>query len=74
MKRAVVLGLMGQYPFAGMAWQVIHHVLGFERLGVRCRGLLDSCAATKQDRDRRCCPSSCHRPDTSTCKAVHGRS
>lgn len=36
MKRVVVLGLMGQYPFAGMAWQVIHHVLGFERLGVRC--------------------------------------
>ncbi|MCC6641006.1 MAG: hypothetical protein IT386_07565, partial [Deltaproteobacteria bacterium] len=36
MKRVVVLGLMGRYPFAGMAWQVIHHVLGFERLGVRC--------------------------------------
>lgn len=36
MKRAVVLGLMGQYPFGGMAWQVLHHVLGFERLGVRC--------------------------------------
>lgn len=36
MKRVVVLGLMGQYPFAGMAWQVIHHVLGFERLGVCC--------------------------------------
>ncbi len=32
--RAVVLGLMGQYPFGGMAWQVLHHVLGFERLGV----------------------------------------
>jgi hypothetical protein len=36
MKRVVVLGLMGQYPFGGMAWQVIHHVLGFERLGVEC--------------------------------------
>ena len=36
MKRVVVLGLMGQYPLGGMAWQVIHHVLGFERLGVRC--------------------------------------
>jgi hypothetical protein len=31
-----VLGLMGQYPFGGMAWQVIHHMLGFERLGVEC--------------------------------------
>lgn len=36
MKRVVVLGLMGQYPLGGMAWQVIHHVLGFERLGVEC--------------------------------------
>jgi hypothetical protein len=32
-KRVVVLGLMGQYPMGGMAWQVIHHVLGFRRLG-----------------------------------------
>lgn len=29
----VVMGLMGQYPFAGMAWQVLHHLVGFERLG-----------------------------------------
>ena len=36
MKRVVVLGLMGQYPLGGMAWQVLHHVLGFERLGVEC--------------------------------------
>jgi ABC transporter len=33
MKRIVVLGLMGQYPFGGMAWQVLHHVIGFRRLG-----------------------------------------
>jgi hypothetical protein len=32
-KRVVVLGLMGQYPLGGMAWQVLHHVLGFRRLG-----------------------------------------
>lgn len=36
MKRVVVLGLMGQYPLAGMAWQVLHHVLGFRRLGYDC--------------------------------------
>jgi hypothetical protein len=36
MKRVVVLGLMGQYPLGGMAWQVLHHVLGFRRLGVEC--------------------------------------
>lgn len=36
MKRVVVLGLMGQYPLAGMAWQVLHYVLGFRRLGCDC--------------------------------------
>lgn len=33
MTRVVVLGLMGQYPFAGMAWQVMHHMEGLRRLG-----------------------------------------
>ncbi len=33
MKRVVVLGLAGRYPLGGMAWQVLHHVLGFQRLG-----------------------------------------
>ena len=32
-KRVVVLGLMGQYPLGGMAWQVLHHVIGVKRLG-----------------------------------------
>ena len=36
MKRVVVLGLMGQYPLGGMAWQVLHHVIGFRRLGCDC--------------------------------------
>jgi len=36
MKRIVVLGLMGQYPLGGMAWQVLHHVLGLRRLGCEC--------------------------------------
>lgn len=35
-KRIVVLGLMGQYPLGGMAWQVLHHVIGFRRLGHDC--------------------------------------
>jgi hypothetical protein len=35
-KRIVVLGLMGQYPLGGMAWQVLHHVIGFRRLGYDC--------------------------------------
>ena len=33
MNRVVVLGLMGQYPLGGMAWQVLHHLIGFRRLG-----------------------------------------
>jgi len=35
-KRVVVLGLMGQYPLGGMAWQVLHHVIGFRRMGYDC--------------------------------------
>jgi hypothetical protein len=29
----IVLGLLGQFPLAGMAWQVIHHIVGLQRLG-----------------------------------------
>jgi hypothetical protein len=29
----LVLGMIGQYPLAGMAWQALHHLLGFQRLG-----------------------------------------
>ena len=31
--RVVVLGVMGQSPFAGVAWQVLHYLVGFQRLG-----------------------------------------
>ena len=31
--RVVVLGVMGMSPFAGVAWQVLHYVEGFRRLG-----------------------------------------
>jgi len=31
--RLVVLGTMGQTPFAGVAWQVLHYLEGFRRLG-----------------------------------------
>jgi hypothetical protein len=30
---AVVLGMMGWLPFAGVAWQVLHYLEGFRRLG-----------------------------------------
>ena len=29
----VLWGLMGSYPFGGMTWQVLHHLVGFRRLG-----------------------------------------
>jgi len=29
----VVLGLVGQYPMGGVAWQAIHYLLGFRALG-----------------------------------------
>jgi len=29
----LVLGLVGQYPMAGVAWQAIHYLLGFAHLG-----------------------------------------
>jgi len=29
----VVLGLLGQFPLAGIAWQLIHHLAGLQQLG-----------------------------------------
>src|SRR5712692_7132526 len=31
--RLLVLGAMGRIPFAGMAWEALHYVEGFRRLG-----------------------------------------
>jgi hypothetical protein len=31
--KVVVLGLMSHYPVAGVAWQTVHYLLGFKRLG-----------------------------------------
>ena len=31
--RLVVLHFAGQMPLAGIAWQALHYLLGFERLG-----------------------------------------
>ncbi len=31
--RILVLGLMGQYPMAGIGWQSLHYLIGLERLG-----------------------------------------
>ena len=52
MKRVVVLGLMGQYPLGGMAWQVLHHVIGLRRLGVECFYIEDSGAPPYSPREQ----------------------
>src|SRR5215472_3184914 len=31
--RLIVLGAMGRIPFAGMAWEALHYLEGFRRLG-----------------------------------------
>jgi len=31
----IVLGLLGQFPMAGMAWQLIHYLVGLQRLGFK---------------------------------------
>jgi len=31
--RLVVLGMMGRMPLAGVAWQALHYLEGFRRLG-----------------------------------------
>jgi hypothetical protein len=31
--RIVVLGMMGRTPFAGVAWQMLHYLEGFRRIG-----------------------------------------
>jgi hypothetical protein len=41
----VVLGLVGQYPVAGVAWQAIHYLVGLERLGFDVHYVEDSGAA-----------------------------
>src|SRR6266542_3131396 len=46
--RIVVLGFMSHFPVAGVAWQTIHYLIGFQRLGydvfyVECHG----CTPTK---------------------------
>jgi len=44
-ERLLVLGLVGQYPVAGVAWQAIHYLVGLERLGWEVYYVEDSGAA-----------------------------
>ncbi|HXJ34162.1 MAG TPA: hypothetical protein VMS22_08985 [Candidatus Eisenbacteria bacterium] len=43
--RLLVLHIVGQYPMAGVAWQAIHYLLGFQRLGWDVYYVEDSGAA-----------------------------
>jgi hypothetical protein len=40
--RLVLLGIMGRTPFAGVAWQVLHYLEGFRRLGCEVAYLEDT--------------------------------
>src|SRR5918996_254583 len=40
--RVIVLGSLGQTPFAGIAWQLLHYLEGFRRLGHRVFYLEDT--------------------------------
>jgi hypothetical protein len=59
----VVLGLLGRFPMAGIAWQLVNHLLGFQQLGFdvyyveetgsppydpRIKNLVDDCAYSLQ--------------------------
>jgi Glycosyl transferases group 1 len=41
----LVLGLVGQYPMAGVAWQAVHHLVGLQSLGWEVYYVEDSGAA-----------------------------
>jgi hypothetical protein len=41
----VVLGLLGQFPLAGIAWQLMHYLAGLQRLGFRVFYVEDTGAA-----------------------------
>jgi hypothetical protein len=41
----IVLGLLGQFPLAGIAWQLIHHLVGLRRLGFAVYYIEDTATA-----------------------------
>jgi len=40
--KIIVLHLAARYPFAGVIWQLIHHLLGFRQLGLDVYYIEDS--------------------------------
>ena len=46
-KKIVLLGFLSQFPVAGVAWQTIHYLVGFERLGFEVAG--NELVSTKLD-------------------------
>jgi hypothetical protein len=57
-RRVLVLGIMGQTPFAGVTWQVLHYLEGFRRLGVDVYYLEDT-GAWPFDPERNTITSAC---------------
>jgi hypothetical protein len=48
----VVLGLLGRYPLAGIAWQLIHHLVGLQHLGFKVYYIEDTGTAPYDPRIR----------------------
>jgi hypothetical protein len=51
-KTILVLHIAGQMPFAGIAWQALHYILGFRRLGYDVWYIEDSGAYPYDPRQR----------------------
>ena len=43
-RKVVILGMMSRIPVAGVVWQNLHYLLGFERLGFQA-GFTQTCDA-----------------------------
>src|SRR5262245_65927410 len=46
----LLLGIVGQYPMAGVAWQAVHYLLGFQALGLDVYYVEDSGAPPYEPR------------------------
>lgn len=57
-KKIVLLGMMSKHPVAGVVWQTMHYLIGFQRLGyevfyVEAGGLQPSSMLTEREDDNR---------------------
>ena len=61
-ERLIVLGIVGQYPLAGVAWQAIHYLVGLRALGWDVFYVEDSGAPPYDPRARHAAPRTARTP------------